>query len=174
MADEDLRATFRSLATADAARVSEHARDLCAAGDVLATQRYLELLIASEHEAAAPALATLASSELLSDDARQWAALAVGELGRSEDALRLLGSLGRLGTDERRLRAACLITIHRLLGDAGTAEAMEGFSPWSSRRVHDALRAVTEDGLGAVGLNRVARALDGALSDEPKTWNPAL
>ncbi|MEN8162229.1 MAG: hypothetical protein ABFS41_19315 [Myxococcota bacterium] len=171
--DEDLLATLRALASRDrdgAERITEHARGLVAARDALAIQRCVELLIASEHAAAAPALVLFASSDLLSGDERQWAALAVGELGRPEDAVLLLRGLVRQRPPDRRLWAACLITIHRHLGDEGAAEALAGCSGWSVRRVRGALADVTAEGLGAVGLNRVARALDGALSHEQRTW----
>lgn len=182
--DEDLLATLRDLAERDrdGRRIAEHARELVAAHDVLGIQRCLELLIASEHPAAARALVLFASSDLLSDDERQWAALAVGELGRPDDAVLLLrGLVGQRPTD-RRLWAACLITIHRHLGDDGAAEALAGIPEWSARRVRGALADVAAEGLGAVGLNRVARALPheqaallhGSKNRKTKNWNSAL
>ena len=173
--DADIVSSLRAIADRDGERFTALARDLLAAADPIVVDRYLDLLIASEHRAAASALVELTLANVLSDEARQWAALAVGELGGPEDATLLLAGVDRFGANECRLLAACLISIHLHLGEGGTAAALAGFAPRSIDRVNNALQQAIESDRdetrftgGAVELFRVARSLEGAfLSRNP-------
>lgn len=179
---EDVIASLRVLAERDAARFAEYARDLLAARDERGAEHYLAALVAMDVGAAAAALVPLALSPVLPNDSRQWAALAVGDLGSVDETRLLLRGSTLLGADDHRLFAACLVTIQRRLGDDGTLEALERFSPRHVRRVRDALLVATNDDRAearfagdAVELFRVMRALDGAfLSRNPNLAQSSL
>ncbi len=138
-----------------------------------AIQTWLELLIESAHPAAARALVPLVFAPALADDDRQWAALAVGELGTAEDAERLLAELearagaARVPAEDGRLLAACLLSIHARLGAEGVARLLE---PGSSAGLRRVLAALEGPGSGeAVRVHRVARALEGARAELAST-----
>jgi hypothetical protein len=124
---------------------------------------WLELLIESEHPDAARALVPLVFCDALAADDRQWAALAIGELGTAEDAERLLGALEARPTDDRRCTAACLVSIHARLGSEGLERMLAPCSPANRRRVLAAFEGGSSG--AAVRVHRVARALDGALAE---------
>jgi len=173
--DDDLLWALEELAHHDVQRLARHARELLLARDAITAGRYLELLLVSGDARVAPALGPFVYSDLLS--VRQLAALAIGEIGAREDALRLLRGLEHLeprGSGDERLLAACLITVYRTLGEPGVTEAMAGLSPGATRQVQTALTGVENGAAGAIGLSRVARALDGALNKNPKNRNPSL
>jgi len=172
--DDDLLWALEALAGRDVQRLTEYARELLLAGDAITAGRYLELLLVSGDPRLAPALGPFVHSDLLSDGERQLAALAIGEVGAEEDALLLLRGLEHLGPHDERLFAACLITVHRVLGEPGVTRATSGLSPGATRQVRMALDEVGTGAAGAIGLSRVARALDGALAKQPKNRNPIL
>jgi len=175
--DDALLWALEELADHDVQRLTSYARELLSARDAITAGRYLELLLVSGDARVAPALGPFVYSDLLSIGERQLAALAIGEIGTEEDALRLLRGLEQLehtGSGEERLLAACLITVHRMLGEPGVTEAMAGLSPGATRQVQMALAGVGNGAAGAIGLSRVARALDGALTKNPKNRNPSL
>ena len=170
---EELLVLLRGLLERDERRFAPFTRTLLAEGDPRDAQRLTSLLIESEHGGAGASLAHLALDASLPDDDRQWAALALGEFGRPADAELLASGLSRLGDEERRLYAACLISIHDRLGDAGVEAALAGFTTRDLSRVLAALGELEDH--GAVGLHRVARALDGALTRrDPEAWNQTL
>jgi hypothetical protein len=122
------------------------------------------LLIDGEHACAAAALVPLIFGGVLPEDEARWAALAVGELGTRADGELLAAALApHLGADRRRT-AACLISVHALLGSDGVAPLLERAAPSSQRRV---LAALDGSGRGgeAVLVHRVARALEGMLAE---------
>ncbi|MSR63316.1 MAG: hypothetical protein EXS08_12815 [Planctomycetes bacterium] len=146
----------------DAQRGEDFSRRVVARADGPAAHAWLALLIESAHPGAARALVPLVFCAALADDDRQWAALAVGELGTADDAELLARELAasRAALDERRT-AACLLSIHARLGSAGVERALAPCSPNNVRRVLAAFEGQGE----AVRLHRVARALDGVLSE---------
>jgi hypothetical protein len=159
---EDVKRLLVGLFERDAERTEIFTRALIAQRSE-ALRSWLELLIESEHPGAARALVPLAFCESLAPDDRQWAALAVGELGTAEDAELLLGELGTRAAGDRRLTAACLLSIHARLGAQGVERLLASCSQNNLRRV---LGALESEGSGeAVLVHRVARALDGALAE---------
>ena len=144
-------------------RAETFTRALVARGEAGSIHAWLELLIESEHPGAARALVPLVFCEALTEADRQYAALAVGELGSPFDAERLHAELAERLTLDRRSTAACLLSIHALLGSEGVAHVLERCSEASLTRV---LAALQSAGSGeAVLVHRVARALDGALAE---------
>jgi hypothetical protein len=101
--------------------------------------------------------------DVLAPDDRQWAALAVGELGSERDAERLMAELGARPDTERRCTAACLVSIHAWLGAKGVEQLLAPCSPPNRRRVLEAFDGISPG--AAVRVLRVARALDGALAE---------
>jgi len=157
---EDVKRLLVGLLERDPERAVPFTRDL-AADPEAPLRPWLELLIESEHPAAARALVPLVFCGNLPAEDRQWAALAVGELGAASDAEELLAELAPCATEDRRRTAACLLAIHRQLGAEGVERLLAPCSPASLRRV---LSALEGDGSGeAVRTHRVARALEGAL-----------
>ena len=136
-------------------RAAELARSHARSGRQEEAHALLDFLIACEVAEAAPALAALASSKHLAEDDRQWAALAVGELGCAADAELLAEELAHINPSRQRLVAAFLISIHDLTGEAGVNRAL---GRRSARRLLDALQHASER-RGAVHLHRVAREL---------------
>jgi hypothetical protein len=132
----------------------------------------LDLLLEAEAPAGASALAHLALAAPLSDDERQWAALAVGELGDERDAERLERGLLRLGAEQKRLRAACLLSIHALAGERGAERALASLRLHDFRPLLAELHRASERGSPAVDLYRVARALDDASLPETPESHP--
>jgi len=159
---EDVKRLLVELLERDAERAVAFTQELGAHGSP-DTRPWLELLIESEHSAAARALVPLVFCETLAADDRQWAALAVGELGTGEDAERLLGELGARASEDRRCTAACLVSIHAQLGAQGVERWLAPCSPASRRRVLAAFEGGSSG--AAVQVHRVARALDGALAE---------
>jgi len=159
---EDVKRLLVGLFERDAERAEVFTRALIAQRSE-ALRPWLELLIESEHPGAARALVPLAFCESLAPDDRQWAALAVGELGTAEDSELLLSELAARPASDRRLTAACLLSIHARLGAQGVERLLAPCSPSNLRRV---LGALEGEGSGeAVLVHRVARALDGALAE---------
>ncbi len=159
---EDVKRLLVGLLERDAERGEVFTRELIARQHE-ALRPWLELLIESEHPGAARALVPLAFSEALESDDRQWAALAVGELGTAEDAELLLDELGTRAAGDRRHTAACLLSIHARLGVPGVERVLARCSPASLRPV---LRALEGANPGeTVLVHRLARALDGALAE---------
>lgn len=151
-----------------AARAEVFTRECIAAGVAGSIHAWLELLIESEHPGAARALVPLVFDPSLADDDRQWAALAVGELGTRADGERLLSELeargdGRPLAEGGRRLAACLLSIHALLGADRVERLLEPCSNAGAQRVLAALAGASAG--QAVRVHRVARALDAALAE---------
>ena len=159
---DELLATLDELIDRDPSRLAGFVESRIASRERFEVERLLDLLLATENPWTSESLVMLALTDLLPLEARQWAALAVGELGDEADAERLLSGLPGIEPSERRLVAACLITIHEHLGRRGVEKALKELSVRSSERVLSALTEVSPSGTSAVGLHRVARALDGA------------
>jgi len=159
--DELLVETMRALADHATASIEGFTESLILRDAFRDAPVWLELLFATEHEATSKSLALLALSDLLDSDERQWAALAVGELGTEPGARALLEGYRTIDADQRRLRAACLISIHALLGETGVRRALSTTPP---RPAWGRLLASLDEGgrqdRTAYGVNRVARALD--------------
>jgi len=159
--DELLVWTMRGLADRGPASIEGFTESLILRDAFREASDWLELLFATEHEATAKSLALLALSDLMDSDERQWAALAVGELGTEPGARTLLEGYRTIDTGERRLRAACLISIHALLGEPGVRRALNTAPPrsaWGSLLA--SLDEVDRRDRTAYGVHRVARALD--------------
>jgi hypothetical protein len=159
---EDLTRCLVALLERDSERAEDFTHGLVANGSA-SCRPWLELLIESEHQGAARALVPLVFCDALGDDDRQWAALAVGELGTADDAERLVGELGSRLTADRRCTAACLVSIHTQLGAAGVERLLAPCSPANRRRVLAAFEGGSSG--AAVRVHRVARALEGALAE---------
>ncbi len=162
--DEDaILGTMRDLAERNVDAMNEFTESLVLREAQADASVWLELLFATEHEGAATSLALLAIANLLHPDERQWAALAVGEFGATTGARTLLAGFREIDAKERRLRAAVLISIHALLGEAGIRSAVH-----TPRQGRDAgwsgllasLDEVDRRDRTAYGVHRVARALD--------------
>jgi len=155
-------ALLTNLLEREAARGEDFSRRVVARGDGPTARAWLSLLIESAHPGAARALVPLVFCAELADDDRQWAALAVGELGTDADAELLTRALSaHRGSMGERRAAACLLSIHARLGSEGVERALAPCSPNNVRRVLQAFEGQGE----AVRLHRVARALDGVLSE---------
>lgn len=178
--DAELVATMSELLARDSGRVTASVENHIEAATQWANalddlERLLDLLLATGHRGASASLVALAFADPLPVDARQWAALAAGELGDERDAERLRARLSEIDPDDRRLLAACLIAIHEHLGPSEASVALEELSLRSPRRVLAALDDLSPNTTRAVGLHRVARALDGAsTSRNPKLRRSSL
>jgi hypothetical protein len=168
---EDALGLLASLLERDAARAVEFTLDLRASNAADAAREWLALLIESGHPGGARALVHLTADATLPDDDRQWAALAVGELGDRMDGELLLAELERArgAEPERRGFAAGLLSVHALLGAEGVERLLAPCSPSSRARVLSALgsaaASASEASRAAVNVHRVARALEGALAE---------
>jgi len=156
----DVLALLVRLLEADEERAEPFAHALVARGDGAELAAWLALLIESGAPAAASALVPLAFASALGADDREWAALAVGELGAEGEARVLARALEepltRLLDDDPRLVAAVLVALHAHLGAAGVANALAGALP----EPQAVLVALASDAAGAVRVHRVARALE--------------
>lgn len=158
----DVLALLGRLLAGDEERAEPFSRALVARGDGAELAAWLALLIESGAPGAAPALVPLAFAPALGADDREWAALAVGELGAEREARALAWALeeplARLLAEDPRLVAAALVALHAHLGAAGVAEALAGVLPEADA----VLAALAGDGrvAGAVRVHRVARALE--------------
>jgi hypothetical protein len=139
---------------------ASHAEHLIEEGEPRLLQDLYELLLACEHRAAGEALAVLALADVLPADQRQWAALAVGELRDRVGMERLADGLPALDVHDRRLMAACLVTVHEVGGRELAEEALHQLPIDEPTRI---LAALEGSRGGALGLNRVARELSGRL-----------
>lgn len=159
---EDALALLRTLAERDEVRVLEDAEALVAARDGAVLHDWTGLLIESESPRVAASLATLAFCDALGPDDRQWAALAVGEIGQ-ERAVALLADLlhGR-ETEDRRRTAACLLSIHTHGGAEAIVHALPGVPFGELRALLEVLER--DERAGAIRVHRVTRALDGVLA----------
>jgi len=166
---EDLEVLLGRLLDQDPARAEVFTEGLLARAEGPELHAWLALLIEGAHPATARPLARLAFSPRLGEDDRQWAALAVGELGTPEDAELLIGLVcnalegERPDQGERRL-AACFLSIHSLAGEEGVARALETCSSSAVQRVLASLQERDRSG-PAVQVHRVARALEGVLAE---------
>ncbi|MEW6073537.1 MAG: zf-HC2 domain-containing protein [Planctomycetota bacterium] len=158
--DAEIYATLDTLVERAPDRLAAFVEMQLARGDAAGAERLLHLLLVLENPWTGESLARIALADLLPAEDRQWAALAVGEVGRAADAERLAAGLPAIDRDERRLLAAGLISIHAHLGPAGAARALEGLEVPSPSRVLAALADASRRDARAGGLHRVARALD--------------
>jgi hypothetical protein len=147
------------------------ARERASAADRAALRLLVDLLVSSGDARSAPALCELAFAVLLDPGERQWAALAVGEVGAAPDAERLGGSFAGLGRADKVLAAAVLISIQRLAGEAGVRRALVGAAPGrdaSDPKLLELLRRRCAG--GAVSLFKIARALEPWLEANEDNW----
>lgn len=154
--EEEVVAVTRPVLARDAGGVTRFAEATAMEGEVLAAHDLLALLLSCAHSAGGEALAVLALAELLPDDERLWAALAVGELGDALGAERLARGLPALVAADRRLLAACLVTIHAVTGREEAGYVLERLGLAEPARVLLALQDPEPD---ALRLNHVAREL---------------
>jgi hypothetical protein len=147
------------------------ARRLIHAGRTSDASKLLELLLLSEGRGLGEALVELALFEELDSEERQWAALAVGELGTPADAQLLAAALARMSRADRRLAASILIVLHRVVGADAVFEAL---APLGERQRERVLRVVEQSasrGDVAVPLFKLARELDPWFAARnPKPW----
>lgn len=159
LADELLVATAATALQNDTGAAVAYARELLARDAAPDVERLLSLLLATERPEAAPALVELALSDRLPPDARQWAALAVGQSGDATAAQALGEELPRLRVGDARLHAACVIAIHALSGERGLRQALGDYEEHEVEHV----LALLDDGRTnprPANLHRVVRALE--------------
>ena len=164
--DEEWTQALCTLASRDAGRFQQHAEALLEGGDTVRASQFLNYLITSAASGGAGALAVLAMGDGLTEDERQWAALAVGELGGAAEAELLRDALAAGELRERRLMAACLITVFRCLGEEGVYAALGSYPLGAVNEVFEALVEASTDPKqpqAAVQLFRIARVLNMAL-----------
>ncbi|MEM7306832.1 MAG: zf-HC2 domain-containing protein [Planctomycetota bacterium] len=157
-----LEATSELLAEAPAAGV-ELARRWNDAGDRLACSELAGVLLELAAPQAVPALSALVLSPALDDDERQWAAVAVGELGARADAGAMAEAVRSLGAGEERIAAACLLAACALGGADLAADALDALGPLSGRaetRLVALFDEAEREGTRAATLYRVARELE--------------
>jgi hypothetical protein len=159
---EDAIELLKALAEHDEVRLLEDAEALVAAGDGVVLHDWTGLLIESESPHVAPSLATLAFGDALGPDDRQWAALAVGEIGRERDVAMLADLLHGRESEDRRRTAACLLAIHAHGGAEAVLRALPGVPFGEVRTLLEALER--EAPAGAIRVHRVTRVLDGVLA----------
>ena len=145
------------------ARLSER---LVAERDVFAAGELLDLLLSGQARGSGGALVTLAVADVLPRDERQWAALAVAELGDDRDAEELARRIGGFAPEDRLIVAASLLSVRARLGEQAVGLALRDAraSERGIDRVLDALASVDGHGAAGLGLHRIARAVDGALA----------
>ena len=168
--EEQVVAITRPVLSRDPAGAVRLAEATLAAEDEPAGQQLAQLLLAAAHPAGGEALAVLALGDLLVEGERVWCALAVGELGDPAGAARLARELpGRLDAD-RRLLAACLVSIHAVGGRAEARRLLERIHLGDADRL---VAALEEQDQGSLGLNQVARELARRLQPkEPRSSTP--
>lgn len=159
---EDALGLLRTLAERDEARVLEDAEALVDAADGIVLHDWTGLLIESESPRVAASLATLAFCDVLGPDDRQWAALAVGEIGGDRDVALLADLLHGREAEDRRRTAACLLSIHAHGGAEAVVRALPDVPLGELRGVLDVL--ARDERAGAIRVHRVTRALDGVLA----------
>lgn len=170
LSSEDTLRVLTELVERDAGRMRLQSELLLARRDGAELQRYVELLVETGHAGVAPALVPVVLADLLPEDQRQWAALAIGSLGGPEEAQQLLAGAKTLDRGQRRLLAAVLLTLRRHLGDLDLEGLLSGASPRSLERVASVLRESDTDE-AAIALFRVSRALDGAFASRIAGWS---
>ena len=163
---DELAEPLRVLAEHEEEGLHEFTATLVARAALEEASLWLELLFATDHAGTATSLALLALTEFLDAGERQWAALAVGELGAERGARALAVGFRDLDPKERRVRAACLMSVHALLGEDGVRRAL-GLGPESAQGRRSplggllaTLHDVDRRDRTAYGVHRVARALD--------------
>jgi hypothetical protein len=168
---DEVRAALELALEPGGERLADLARERGAAADRAALRLLVDLLVSSGDARAAPALCELAFAVLLDPGERQWAALAVGEVGAARDAERLGESFGGLGRADKVLAAAVLISIQRLAGEAGVRRALADAAPGreaSDPKLFELLRRRCAG--GAVSLFKIARALEPWLEANENNW----
>jgi len=161
---EELCATLSALLEREAGRAAAFSQALVARGEPLELHEWLTLVLEDAHPAAGAALVPLCASPRLAPEDREWAALGLLELGSAEDARELAAALPAGPRLERRLAAAVALALHAQLGPDGVRAWLAAASPASLRRALESLESGARGG-AAVRLHRVARALEGALSE---------
>ncbi len=157
---DELNHVLREIAERDEESLYEFTESLIAREAATDASVWLELLFATDHVGATTSMALLSLATLLHPDDRQWAALGVGELGARAGARALIAGFRHIEAKERRLRAACLMSIHSLLGETGVHEAVGVSSPRGMGGLLASLDQVDRRARTAYGVHRVARALD--------------
>jgi hypothetical protein len=120
----------------------------------------LDLLLATDTQSAAPSLARLVSSPWLPSDERQWAAVALAELGTAQEAQRLAETMGELQPEDQRLAAACALSIHALGGSTALRGAFEPADAAVAERLIALLERRPSDRNSAATISRAARLLE--------------
>ena len=176
---DEMEATLEQILHFDAERVGHWiaARErLLAAGAAerdaqLELEALGELLLAGGCRQAGPALLALTLAAHLPADERVWAALALAEtddaasafdLARAlESGLSLEAAGGQFSTSSgARVFAAQLLAVHSVLGSGALGRCLDVAGLAQAAAVRVAVEQVSERGSLAVGVHRVARALD--------------
>ena len=168
---DEVRAALELALEPDGERVADLARESAAAADRAALRLLIELLMPSGDARSAPALCELAFAVVLDPGERQWAALAVGEVGTARDAEWLGRAFPGFGPADKVLAAAALISIQRLAGEAGVRRVLAAAAPGrdaSDPRLLELLRRRCAG--GAVSLFKIARALEPWLEANEARW----
>jgi Putative zinc-finger len=120
----------------------------------------VDLLLATDSRSAAPSLARLVGSPWLPSDERQWAAVALAELGSAEEAQRLAETLRELQPEDQRLAAACALAIHALGGASALRETFGPADAPVAERLIALLERRPSDRNPAATISRAARLLE--------------
>lgn len=123
----------------------------------------LGLLLECSRPGTGAALVELILAPGLTSDERQWAALAIGELGGSADAERLAVLLPELGPQSHLLAAALLFSIDRLAGTDVVLRAvrpLEAFDRGDEDAVLALLEEASREGVRVTLIYRIARRLE--------------
>lgn len=120
----------------------------------------LDLTLVCESQSAAATLARLVASPWLASDERQWAALALAELGTDSELRSLAEALRDLEPADARLAAACALALHALGGPSALREAMEVAGATTAERLIALLESRPSDRNQAATISRAARLLE--------------
>jgi len=131
-----------------------------------------EILIASDHPRATPALAQLMKSTDLTDELISAAVLAVGAHGGPDEATLLAELFSTLALDDRHLAATCLIALHQLGGEELCAKALADAPPRLTSNILSQLRRRRAGSRTNPSMYRLARELKSFLSErDRKNWS---
>lgn len=127
-----------------------------------------ELLLAANHPGTGETLTLLASPPLLDPAIRQAAVLAVGEWGAESDLPALLELFATLGTGDRYLASACLISIEALGGETACRSALAGVAARPTQNILSLLhRRKASEGKNP-SIYKLARELKPILADRAR------
>jgi hypothetical protein len=144
----------------DSTRFVSLAEDTVLLRDPSRMRRLLEVLVLTEHPAAAPALLALAARADLGDEDREHAVLAAGEFGSSSDTTQIEELVAALAPSEARLAAAAAWSVFVLAGESGVRSLLAAASPDLVASVLDRFSAPNARARRTSTLFQLARLLE--------------